>query len=352
MSLKKTRIVIIFSVVLLSVFIFANLALQKGPSYSKSNPLEIRWIIAHDPISVFERSAKVFKNRIEAESEGLIKVKIMTYSDFKDGKPNPGSFIKDLRSGKVQMSQVYTNNLVQYEEAYQLIEMPFLFESHEHVKKVFDGEIGKSLLGSLASYSLKGLSFTYSGGFKVIVTNEKGIGGLEDFDKLKLRPWAGRITKKGLSKVVGQITPRSHTVLLEEMLANGQANSGEATFATMQWTDTENPPLKTVLETNHSLFLTTLVMNLDFFNSLPVNLQDIVQSAAIEAALVERQTSIADGQKIKKQLLAKNTVKIRSLTPSEISQWKKKVEPLYQSFEGTRMGDYIEKIKALREPSG
>ena len=54
--------------------------------------------------------------------------------------------------------------------------------------------------------------------------------------------------------------------------------------------------IKTIINTEHSLFLTSIVVNVDWWNQLPADLQSIFMEAAVEAARNERDLSIKDGE--------------------------------------------------------
>jgi len=58
---------------------------------------------------------------------------------------------------------------------------------------------------------------------------------------------------------------------------------------------------KHILKTNHSMFMTTILISNKFWNTLSADEQSIFQKAALEAARRERQWSVEDADKFEKE---------------------------------------------------
>jgi TRAP-type C4-dicarboxylate transport system substrate-binding protein len=155
-----------------------------------SKTTKIRWVIAHEPLDLFERAAVDFQNLVnEAQSAEKIEVEVMTlkqYSErYNDGVEVTKHDLLDLMDqGKIEMSQMYTTWLAEDIEHDMLaLEMPFIFEDHEHATRVLEGEVGEELLSKITEKSnVRGMAFTYSGGFRNIIVN-KPVTGLDDLGK-------------------------------------------------------------------------------------------------------------------------------------------------------------------------
>jgi TRAP-type transport system periplasmic protein len=63
------------------------------------------------------------------------------------------------------------------------LDLPFVFADHDHATRVFEGEVGEELLNKITETSnVRGMAFTYSGGFRNIVSN-KAAKSLKDLSK-------------------------------------------------------------------------------------------------------------------------------------------------------------------------
>jgi len=141
----------------------------------------IRWVIAHEPLSLFVRAAKDFQKFVnEAQSAEKIEVEVMTLNEYSN-KYNDGvqvtkhDLLDLMEQGKIEMSQMYTTWLAEkYEHDMLSLEMPFIFENHDHATRVLEGEVGEYLLDKITEKSnVRGLAFTYSGGFRNVIANKQ-----------------------------------------------------------------------------------------------------------------------------------------------------------------------------------
>jgi TRAP-type C4-dicarboxylate transport system substrate-binding protein len=151
---------------------------------------KIRWVIAHEPLSLFVRAAEDFQRFVnEAQSAEKIEVEVMTLSEY-SMKYNDGILVTKhdlldlMEQGKIEMSQMYTTWLAEDIEHDMLaLEMPFIFEDHDHATRVLEGEVGEGLLEKITEKSnVRGMAFTYSGGFRNIIT-DKPVTSLKDLGK-------------------------------------------------------------------------------------------------------------------------------------------------------------------------
>ena len=155
-----------------------------------SKTTKIRWVIAHEPLSLFVRAAKDFEREVNAQnSNQKIEVEIMTLTEYSDRYNNGQTVTKHdlldlMEQGKIEMSQMYTTWLAEDVEHDMLaLEMPFIFEDHEHATRVLEGDIGEELLEKITGKSnVRGMAFTYSGGFRNIIT-DKTVTSLKDLGK-------------------------------------------------------------------------------------------------------------------------------------------------------------------------
>jgi len=153
----------------------------------------IRWVIAHEPLDLFLRAAEDFQTFLnEAQSVEKIEVEVMTLSQYSAKYKNDETVTKHdlldlMESGEIEMSQMYTTWLAEnYNHDMLALELPFLFENHEHATRVLEGEVGEYLLDKTTENSnVRGMAFTYSGGFRNVLSNKKvsTLKGLTDEDQ-------------------------------------------------------------------------------------------------------------------------------------------------------------------------
>jgi TRAP-type C4-dicarboxylate transport system substrate-binding protein len=311
---------------------------------------KIRWVIAHEPLNLFVRAAKDFQDHLNQHlpADGQIEVEIMTLTEYSqrynDGVVVTKHDLLDLmETGKIEMSQMYTTWLAEkYEQDFLAFDLPFLFKDHEHATRVLEGEIGETLLTKLTDKSnVRGLSFTYSGGFRQMISN-KEVSTLADLVGTKQRsnrnPVAQATYKAlGLDGVVCELEE-----IRENMLA-GQFEGAETNYPRI-YPLGQNDVTKTVLDTEHSLFLTTMIIGDRFWDSLSPEIQKVIKVAALEAGREERLETIRDGE-IAKQKLAEEGATIKPLSAEEKAWAIEKTAVVYDQFRDTFTAGLVDAIK-------
>ncbi len=130
---------------------------------------------------------------------------------------------------------------------------------------------------------------------------------------------------------------------LAEHIKAGDCDAGEGVYSRV-YPLGQNAVTESVIDSKHSLFLTTMIMRDDFWKSLSPEVQAVIKDAAIRAGRKERETTIADGEEARQRLLSEG-VNIHDLTPEEKAEWESKTKIVYEKFEPTFTPGLIDKIK-------
>jgi len=130
---------------------------------------------------------------------------------------------------------------------------------------------------------------------------------------------------------------------LKDQIVAGNCDGGESVFSRI-YPLGQNEVTESVIDSKHSLFLTTMIMRNDFWEQLSPEVRAVIKDAAIKAGRKERQATIDDGENAKTKLLEEG-VNIHELTPEERAEWKEKTQAVYEKFEPTFTPGLIDKIK-------
>jgi len=104
---------------------------------------------------------------------------------------------------------------------------------------------------------------------------------------------------------------------------------------------------KHVTNTQHNLYLTTIVINDSFWNSLSIEDQMIIKQAALNSARKERAWSIEDARKITEDKNEQEKLGIKSyheLSTEESKKLEQSVEGLYKKYDKFFSTGLIESI--------
>lgn len=94
--------------------------------------------------------------------------------------------IEATRVGAIDLNRINIVPLGAYVPSLNVLAMPFLFRSPEHLHKVLDGEIGRQILESFEPHGFIGLTF-YDSGARSIYNSVRPIRALSDLRGLKIR---------------------------------------------------------------------------------------------------------------------------------------------------------------------
>ena len=322
-----------------------------------NNPRKVRWLIAHQPQELFVRTAKAFKEELIKQGLTSIDLEILTYpeycekyspianldkmSDYNDENFDQGfkAFWQALEDSAVEMSQVQVTRIGDRYSDFDAIDLPFIFDDHDHVNRVLEGKIGQELCAELGRRTnVTGLAFTYSGGYRVIGSNEP-INGIDDLEGLKIivdKPSTLGTTIESIGGQAVAIPPylwKKYDVL--------DSNLGEAVETTYLRFDGKH-----ILKTNHSMFMTTILVSNKFWNTLTDDEQVIFQKASLEAARKERQWSIEDAEKFESQA-KQNGVSIVDISDKDRNTLKRKAQMTYVKYKYHFSDDLIKRIRTL-----
>lgn len=259
---------------------------------------KLTWVLAHEPYDLFLRAAEKFSAEVSEKTNGAFEIEVLGLAEYAakyaEGKEinNRYELLELLESGKVQMSQMYTTTLGQLSQDMWVLDLPFLFADHDHAARVLDGAVGKSLFDTLAAESnVKGLAFTYSGGFRIIPASV-AVEKLEDLRGLRVRVPSSPVAKDTFEAIGAQPVEMAIEQLAEG-LATKSVDAGESTYPRIYGMQ-QAQHTESLVHSEHSLFLTSLIINKDLWNSFDTATQQIFADAALAAARIEREESVAD----------------------------------------------------------
>jgi tripartite ATP-independent transporter DctP family solute receptor len=94
--------------------------------------------------------------------------------------------IEQTRAGAIDLNRINGALIGNFVPAMNVLAMPFLFRSIEHLQKVLDGPIGNEILNSFGPYGFVGLAF-YDSGARSIYNSVRPLHSIADIKGLRLR---------------------------------------------------------------------------------------------------------------------------------------------------------------------
>jgi TRAP-type transport system periplasmic protein len=313
----------------------------------------VKWVIYHEPIDLFLRTANAFAEDIKQRTNGRINIEVYTEKEYSVKFNNYIRLdpIDLLKTDDVQMSQVYTEKLGENRAAdFYALDLPFLFRDHDHATKVLEGDLGQDLLTKTLpeKVGVRGLGFTYSGGFRVLASN-KEIKCVEDLKGLKLAyKWNPMFAD--LAYAFGcepQLIVDNGGKEKKDRLKLVKDYDVVHTTLPRYHVEADSKIHKYVTNTAHSLFLTVIIISENFWNSLTIEDQQHMREAAFNTARLERKWSTQDGDKIandREEQKKLGIEKFREMPAEEIQKLKDSVKDLYFKYKKFFSTGFVDNI--------
>lgn len=288
-----------------------------------SYTIRIAYLVSEEQSSHI--AAETFKEKLEKESDGRLKVEL-----YPNGQlyASDREAIEAVQLGNIEMTIPAVAPLASFNKKFMVFDLPFLFNDHDAAYRALDGALGEQLLGELENNDLKGLVFAENG-FRHMSNNNGPIHGIADLKGLKYRTLENPV----------------HTDTFKAFGANASPFAfGELYTALQQKTyDAMESPISLYYTnkfyevqdyltiTSHVYAATILLMNNEFFNSLPEDLQQLVVKTSEEYRTEQRK--LAQEQDVDfLNKLKESGMKVNELTPEEREEFKDATKSVYDKY--------------------
>lgn len=279
---------------------------------------KIKWLVAHGPIEVVESGVNFFRSELEKNSPQEFEV-ILDKSMIEAYEPTSDRnklALEAIQNGDVQIGQVYASTLIKQDKRFGIFDVPFLVKDHDHALKLFQSSPMLGLLEDLKNINLVGVQYTYSGGFRIIVTQAPL--KLDSISKFKNKKFSyiGPEQYPIANEFYGRLGAKTKLVKKEQTkssLDERKIDGFESVYSRVENLKEAGGDKYYLNETYHNLQVTVLVINKEFFSKLTDIQKKSLFSAAEKAAEAERQFSISYSEHAKESLIkAKTSVVIMS----------------------------------------
>jgi C4-dicarboxylate-binding protein DctP len=269
------------------------------------------------------KAAKKFKEIVEAKTDGRVKVEVYPNSELYGDKDE----LQALQSNSVQMLAPSSSKFTTIAPQLQVLDLPFLFDSTEDIPKVVspDTAVGKAIYENkrLAQKNAKVLGL-WDNGLKQLTAN-KPLRKPADLKGLSFRIQPADVLQAQFAAWGAKATPMAFSEVynaLQQGVIDGQENT---------YSNIESQKMHTVqkhlTELNHGYIGYILVINNEFFNSLPEDLQGAVKEAADEASDYNREVAVEVNAEAKKAIEGEGSTKVYVPTDEERQAFKDAVVP-------------------------
>ena len=249
-----------------------------------------------------DRALQEFKKEVEQKSDKRIEVRLYSSGEL-------GQEIEQyelLQTGSLEAALLGGQILSSVTPEYAMFEAPYLWRDQEHLRKVWDGAVGKEV--SEALLKRKGIQVigVWNRGARNLTTNSKVVKSPRDLQGLKIRTTQNPVHVAAW-KALGAIpTPMAFGEVfmgLRQGVIDGQENPLDLIQSASLFEVQKNLHL-----TQHVRSIGWLGVSEIWFRRLPDNLRRLVLDEAKSAMRLNDTTLAADEEKIRAELAKRMTI--------------------------------------------
>ncbi|MBH5402692.1 TRAP transporter substrate-binding protein [Bradyrhizobium sp. CNPSo 4010] len=185
--------------------------------------------------------------------------------------------IEQTRVGAIDLNRTNVALIGNFVPAMNVLAMPFLFRSIEHMQKVLDGPVGNEILGSFEPYGFVGLAF-YDSGARSIYNGVRPVKTIADLKGLRIRVQQSELMSQMMRALGAEPVELPYGQVLTG-LANHLIDGAENNWPSFVTTDHYKHAGHYTL-TEHTMSPEVLVISLKAWRSLSAEEQTIFKEAA------------------------------------------------------------------------
>ena len=194
--------------------------------------------------------------------------------------------IEQTRVGAIDLNRTNVAPIGNFVPAMNVLAMPFLFRSIEHLQKVLDGPIGNEILSSFEPYGFVGLTF-YDSGARSIYNAVRPVKSIADLRGLRIRVQQSELMSEMIRSLGAEPVELPYGQVLTG-LATHLIDGAENNWPSFVTTDHYKYAGYYTL-TEHTMSPEVLVMSLKAWRSLSADDQQIFREAALRSSQFMRE---------------------------------------------------------------
>lgn len=167
-----------------------------------------------------------FGENLEKESNGALKVRI-----FPNGVlGGEREAMEQLQSGALDMTKVSAGTLENFEQSYQVLSLPYIFDSEAKFREVMAGPIADKLYATTEGKGFVGITY-YTSGARSFYTKNKPILTPDDLRGMKIRVMDNKTAIRMVELMGGAPTPLPYGEIytaLQQGVIDGSENNETA----------------------------------------------------------------------------------------------------------------------------
>ncbi|MFR4384964.1 MAG: DctP family TRAP transporter solute-binding subunit, partial [Lachnospiraceae bacterium] len=279
--------------------------------------------------STWAEGGRKFGELVEKATGGKIKVNVYAADQLTNGNQSEG--IQALIDGDPVQISMHSNLIYSaFDPRFNVVSLPFLFESVEDADAKLDGEAGEKLKAILDEYGLHCMGIAENG-FRQLTNSRQEVRSVDDMKNLKIRVAGSNLLMECYKRWGADATNMNWSetyTALQQKTVEGQENPLPAIDAASVQ---EVQPYCSLWNANYDCLF--FCINGDIYNSLTPEQQAVVDEAGQKAVDYEREINRAGDDEIMSRWQEENGVTITKNEDMDIDSFKKAVDGIDEWYQ-------------------
>ena len=272
--------------------------------------------------STWAEGGRKFGELMEKATGGKIKVNVYAADQLTNGNQSEG--IQALMNGDPVQISMHSNLIYSaFDPRFNVVSLPFLFDSVEDADAKLDGEAGEKLKAILDEYGLHCMGIAENG-FRQLTNSKQEVKTVDDMKNLKIRVAGSNLLMECYKRWGADATNMNWSetyTALQQKTVEGQENPLPAIDAASVQ---EVQPYCSMWNAIYDCLF--FCINGDIYNSLTPEQQKVVDEAGQKAVDYERAINRAGDDEIMDRWQNENGVKITKYEDMDIDSFKQAVD--------------------------
>ena len=298
--------------------------------YSDLDWPEMTWNFACSTTetSTWADGGRKFGELMEKATGGKVKVNVYATDQLTNGNQSEG--IQALMNGDPVQISMHSNLIYSaFDPRFNVVSLPFIYDSYDDADAKFDGAAGEKLKELLSEYGLHCMGIAENG-FREITNSKREIKTLDDMKNLKIRVAGSNLLMECYKRWGADATNLNWTetyTALQQNTVEGQENPLPAIDAASVQ---EVQPYCSMWDAIYDCLF--FCINQDLYDTLTPEQQAVVDECGQKAVEYERYINRSGDEEIMNRWQSKNGVTITKKEDMDIDSFKKAVEGVDEWF--------------------
>jgi C4-dicarboxylate-binding protein DctP len=318
-------------------FVAALVACALAAPAAGQQPIVIKFSHVVTPNTPKGKGAEQFKKLAEERTQGRVRVEVYPNSTlYKDGEE-----MEALQLGAVQM---LAPSLAKFGplgvRAYEVFDLPYVFDGYDDVHKVTEGRLGKELFKRLESKGITGLAY-WDNGLREMTAN-KPLRTPADYRGLKMRIQSSKVLDAQF-RALGALPQVMAFSEVYQAMQTGVIDGGENTWSNI-YTQKMHEVQKYMTVTDHGYIGYAVIANKKFWDGLPPDIRTALEGAMADATRYANDIAKKENDDALEAIKKSGRSQVITLTREEKSAMKKVLLKVHEDMAASIGRDVIQEF--------